>query len=79
MNKLMSATLLASSLLVLAGCDQAEKSAKQLLGTATESAKQALDETHDAATKALDAAAQELSTHSQKPEPKADKKSGQEI
>lgn len=45
--------LLFASLLVLAGCDQAEKSAQQLMGAAAESAKQAIDDTHKAAEQAL--------------------------
>ena len=36
--------VLFASLLVLAGCDQAEKSAQQLMGKAAESAKQALSD-----------------------------------
>ena len=42
-----------ASLLVLAGCDQAEKSAQQLMGAAAETAKQAIDDTHKAAEQAL--------------------------
>eukprot|EP00659_Diplonema_papillatum_P021743 gene21743-33457_t len=38
---------------MLSGCDQAEKSAQQLLGKATESAKQVIDDTHQAAEQAL--------------------------
>lgn len=37
--KLKATALLITSLLVLAGCDQAEKSAQQLMGKAAESAK----------------------------------------
>lgn len=48
-----AALLLFTSLLVLTGCDQAEKSAQQLMGKAAESAKQAIDNTHKAAEQAL--------------------------
>ena len=51
--KLRTTALLIASLLVLAGCDQAEKSAQQLMGKAAESAKQAIDDTHKAAEQAL--------------------------
>ncbi|MHA3735908.1 hypothetical protein ACXR0M_09550 [Pseudomonas sp. Eth.TT006] len=45
--------LMIGSLLLMAGCDQAEKSAQQLMGKAAESAKQAIDDTHKAAEQAL--------------------------
>ena len=45
--------LMFTSLLVLTGCDQAEKSAQQLMGKAAESAKQAIDDTHRAAEQAI--------------------------
>ncbi|WWL45909.1 hypothetical protein V5O39_13305 [Pseudomonas parakoreensis] len=45
--------LMFTSLLLMAGCDQAEKSAQQLMGKAAESAKQAIDDTHKAAEQAL--------------------------
>lgn len=51
--KLKATALLITSLLVLAGCEQAEKSAQQLMGKAAESAKQAIDDTHKAAEQAL--------------------------
>jgi vacuolar-type H+-ATPase subunit H len=51
--KLKTTALLITSLLVLAGCDQAEKSAQQLMGKAAETAKQAIDDTHKAAEQAL--------------------------
>ncbi|VVP52017.1 hypothetical protein PS874_05288 [Pseudomonas fluorescens] len=51
--KLKTTALLITSLLVLAGCDQAEKSAQQLMGKAAESAKQAIDDTHKAAEQAI--------------------------
>lgn len=52
-KKLGAAALLAASLLALAGCDQAEKSAQQLMGKAAETAKQAIDDTQKAAEQAL--------------------------
>ncbi|MCU1758601.1 hypothetical protein NTD84_02545 [Pseudomonas sp. 14P_8.1_Bac3] len=51
--KLKTTALLIASLLILSGCDQAEKSAQQLMGKAAESAKQAIDDTHKAAEQAL--------------------------
>lgn len=48
-----AASLLVASLLLIGGCDQAEKSAQQLLGKAAETAKQAIDDTHQAANEAL--------------------------
>lgn len=51
--KLTATALLITSLLVLAGCDQAEKSAQQLMGKAAETAKQAIDDTHKAAEQAI--------------------------
>ncbi|MDY7533972.1 hypothetical protein RGV33_20215 [Pseudomonas sp. Bout1] len=53
LNSLGATALLALSLVMLSGCDQAEKSAQQLLGKATESAKQVIDDTHQAAEQAL--------------------------
>ena len=50
---LKATALLFASLLVLAGCDQAEKSAQQLMGKAAETAKQAIDDTHKAAEQAI--------------------------
>ena len=50
---LKATALLFASLLVLAGCDQAEKSAQQLMGKAAETAKQAIDDTHQAAEQAI--------------------------
>ena len=52
LNYLGAASLLALSL-VMAGCDQVEKSAQQVMGKATESAKQAIDDTQKAAEQAL--------------------------
>ena len=51
--KLKTTALLITSLLVLAGCEQAEKSAHQLMGQAAESATQAIDDTHKAAEQAI--------------------------
>ncbi|NWC95678.1 MULTISPECIES: hypothetical protein [unclassified Pseudomonas] len=53
LNSPGATALLALSLVMLSGCDQAEKSAQQLLGKATESAKQVIDDTHQAAEQAL--------------------------
>jgi len=47
------ATLLAAALLMMGGCDQAEKAAQQMLSKTAESAKQAIDDTHKAAEQAL--------------------------
>lgn len=41
------------TLFAVSGCDQAEKSAQQLLNQAAESAKQAIDDTNKAAQQAL--------------------------
>ncbi|WP_426210669.1 hypothetical protein [Pseudomonas sp. TWR2-1-1] len=45
--------LLAAGLLLLGGCDQAEKAAQQMLSKTAETAKQAIDDTHKAAEQAL--------------------------
>ncbi|ATB63652.1 hypothetical protein N5C37_01815 [Pseudomonas mosselii] len=45
--------VLALALLAMSGCDQAEKSAQQMLDQAAETAKQAIDKTNDAAQQAL--------------------------
>ncbi|PAA29651.1 hypothetical protein [Pseudomonas fragi] len=47
------AVLLSAGVLALAGCDQAEKAAQQMLSKTAESAKQAIDDTHKAAEQAL--------------------------
>lgn len=82
MKTSICASLLALSLVGLAGCDQLESSSKQVLSAATQSARQAIDDTHKAATQALDDAKTQLSTLEPKrdavPENRADK-SGQEI
>ena len=54
--KLKTTAVLIASLLLLAGCDQAEKSAQQLMGKAAETAKQAIDDTHKAAEQAISGA-----------------------
>ena len=53
LKSLGATALLGLSLVMLSGCDQAEKSAQQLLGKASESAKQVIDDTHQAAEQAL--------------------------
>lgn len=50
------ATLLATAVLLMSGCDQAEKAAQQMLSKTAESAKQAIDDTHKAAEQALNEA-----------------------
>ena len=56
--------VLALALFTLAGCDQAEKSAQQMLGQAAKSAKQAIDDTNKAAQEALSDA---IGSEGQKP------------
>ncbi|AWY40166.1 hypothetical protein DKY63_09765 [Pseudomonas putida] len=79
--KVKTTALLIASLLVLAGCDQAEKSAQQLMGKAAESAKQAIDDTHKAAEQALSDATGGLTGKKESTEKDAEKKpsSSQEI
>ena len=79
--KLNATALLITSLLVLAGCDQAEKSAQQLMGAAAESAKQAIDDTHKAAEQALSEATGWLISKKESSEKEAEKSesSSQEI
>ncbi|MBK5542392.1 hypothetical protein JFV28_22470 [Pseudomonas sp. TH05] len=62
-----AAALLALALVGLAGCDQAEKSAQQLMGKAAESAKQAIDDTHKAAEQAISDATGGLISKQEKP------------
>jgi len=57
--------VLALALFTLAGCDQAEKSAQQMLDQAAKSAKQAIDDTNKAAQNALSDA---IGTEGRKPE-----------
>ncbi|EKT4465517.1 hypothetical protein QEL93_000885 [Pseudomonas putida] len=59
--------VLALALFSLAGCDQAEKSAQQMLNQAAESAKQAIDKTNEAAQQALSD-----TLHPEGTQPKAD-------
>ena len=47
------AVLLVAGLILMTGCDQAEKAAQQMLSKTAESAKQAIDDTHKAAEQAL--------------------------
>ncbi|MCI0913387.1 MULTISPECIES: hypothetical protein [Pseudomonas] len=56
--------VLALALMSLAGCDQAEKSAQQMLDQAAKSAKQAIDDTNEAAQQALSDA---IGTEGQQP------------
>jgi len=84
MKKLQSigaASLLALSVFALSGCDQVEKSARQLMGKATESARQAIDDTHKAAEQALSDATQGLISNKKKPADDGEQreKSSQEI
>ncbi|WP_347901113.1 hypothetical protein [Pseudomonas purpurea] len=53
LQSLAAAVALVVSAVLITGCDQAEKSAQQLMGKAAESAKQAIDDTHKAAEQAL--------------------------
>lgn len=73
--KFKTTALLITSLLVLAGCDQAEKSAQQLMGKAAETAKQAIDDTHKAAEQAISDATGGLIS---KKEPSAEDKQDRE-
>ena len=52
-KKVAVAVLLSAGLLAIAGCDQAEKAAQQMLSKTAETAKQAIDDTHKAAEQAL--------------------------
>jgi vacuolar-type H+-ATPase subunit H len=78
-----SAALLVTGLLLLSGCEQAEKSAQQMLNQAAESAKEAIDDTHKAAGQALSEATQgviKLEPKPSEPEEKQEKQdSTQEI
>jgi vacuolar-type H+-ATPase subunit H len=71
--KLTATVLLITSLLVLAGCDQAEKSAQQLMGKAAETAKQAIDDTHKAAEQAISDATGGLISKKEQPEKESEK------
>ncbi len=74
LNALTAASLLALSALLLTGCDQAEKSAHQLMGKAAETARQAIDDTHKAAEKALSDATGNIVGHKEKPADDSEKK-----
>ena len=52
-KKTGAVALLAVALLMMSGCDQAEKAAQHMLSKTAESAKQAIDDTHKAAEQAL--------------------------
>ncbi|MDZ3992892.1 hypothetical protein [Pseudomonas sp. Teo4] len=56
--------VLVLALFAMTGCDQAEKSAQQMLDQAAESAKQAIDKTNEAAQQALHEA---IGSEGQKP------------
>lgn len=73
MIKPMRIALVTFTLIVLAGCDQAETSAKQLLNTAADAAKQAVDETHKAVTQVLEETRQDLSMAHPESPPKTEK------
>ncbi|WLH14537.1 hypothetical protein PSH58_09595 [Pseudomonas hefeiensis] len=61
------AALLAVSSIALVGCEQAEKSAQQLMGQAAETAKRAIDDTHKAAEQAISEASGGLISPKEKP------------
>ncbi|MCY1427944.1 hypothetical protein D9M71_438140 [compost metagenome] len=62
----------------ISGCDQAEKTAQQMLNQAAESAKQAIDQTNEAAQQAIHDAAKDLSGKQAEPKGEHNEKS-QEI
>lgn len=68
--------VLALALFTLAGCDQAEKSAQQMLDQAAQSAKQAIDDTNKAAQQALSEA---IGSEGHKPKDAEKKAHTQEI
>ncbi|MDH0649793.1 hypothetical protein N5D48_20265 [Pseudomonas sp. GD03858] len=68
--------VLALALFAMSGCDQAEKSAQQMLDQAAETAKQAIDKTNDAAQQALSDA---IGSDAEKAKAEADKKDTQDI
>lgn len=76
LNSLAAASLLALSALLLTGCDQAEKSARQLMGKAAETARQAIDDTHKAAEQALSDATSNIAGNKEKPADDSEKKPG---
>jgi len=68
--------VLALALFTMAGCDQAEKSAQQMLDQAAQSAKQAIDDTNKAAQQALNDA---MGNEGGKPKDAVKKENTQEI
>ena len=68
------AVLLVAGLVLMTGCDQAEKAAQQMLSKTAESAKQAIDDTHKAAEQALSDATGGL-IEKEKPEQENEKSS----
>jgi vacuolar-type H+-ATPase subunit H len=64
--------LLTVSSMTLMGCEQAEKSAQQLMGQAAETAKKAIDDTHKAAEQAISEATGGLISPEKKPADNAD-------
>ncbi|MCO7516479.1 hypothetical protein NJF44_16265 [Pseudomonas guariconensis] len=68
--------VLVLALFTMAGCDQAEKSAQQMLDQAAESAKQAIDKTNDAAQQALSEA---LGSQGEKPQADEGQRKTQDI
>ncbi|MFF7108967.1 hypothetical protein [Pseudomonas sichuanensis] len=68
--------VLALALFAMSGCDQAEKSAQQMLDQAAETAKQAIDKTNDAAQEALSDA---IGSEGEKAKAADDKKDTQDI
>ncbi|MDO7896855.1 hypothetical protein [Pseudomonas citrulli] len=61
------AAMLVTVSMTLVGCEQAEKSAQQLMGQAAETAKQAIDDTYKAAEQALSEASGGLINPGKKP------------
>ena len=68
--------VLVLALFAMSGCDQAEKSAQQMLNQAAETAKQAIDDTNKAAQQALSEA---IGSEGQKPKDADNKEDTQEI
>ncbi|UVJ45675.1 hypothetical protein NVV94_09045 [Pseudomonas sp. LS1212] len=60
--------VLVMAMFALSGCEQAEKSAQQMLNQAAESAKQAIDKTNEAAQQALHDATHGVPENSAAPE-----------
>ncbi|MFJ2363533.1 hypothetical protein ACIPIN_07445 [Pseudomonas sp. NPDC087697] len=74
LKSLTAISLLAVSALLLTGCDQAEKSAQQLMGKAAETARQVIDDTHKAAEQALSDATGNIVGNKEKPADDSEKK-----